>query len=145
MVRFHYLLTSEAEHRNGLQLLAEEAVTTEDKAASIRPRESCRYPTSIGLLSCGLGFAIVAGIGFDCGLRLLEDLGVRRVCNLGFAAFAIIAGVGFDGGGVVWVVAMAAVLRLGCSVIWVACPRDAVVRASGYLLGLILLEHCIGL
>ncbi|KAF6155866.1 hypothetical protein GIB67_039197 [Kingdonia uniflora] len=55
---------------------------------------------------------------------------VYIVGDLGFAAFAIIAGVGFDGSGVVWVVAMAAVLRLGCSVIWVACPRDTVVGAS---------------
>ncbi|KAF6143400.1 hypothetical protein GIB67_029569 [Kingdonia uniflora] len=46
MVCFYYLLTSEAEHRNDLRLLAEEAVTTEDEAASVRPRESCRHPSN---------------------------------------------------------------------------------------------------
>ncbi|KAF6135398.1 hypothetical protein GIB67_027272 [Kingdonia uniflora] len=40
---------------------------------------------------------------------------------------------------------MVAVLWLDYSVIRVACPRDAVVGASGCLLGLILLEHYIGL
>ncbi|KAF6166022.1 hypothetical protein GIB67_012919, partial [Kingdonia uniflora] len=75
---------------------------------------------------------------------------VRIIGDLGFTAFAIIAGfgfdcLGFDGGGVVWVVVMVAVLRLGCSVIRVACPRDAVVGASGCLLGLILREYGIGL
>ncbi|KAF6141903.1 hypothetical protein GIB67_037871 [Kingdonia uniflora] len=54
-------------------------------------------------------------------------------------------GVGFDGGGAVWVVAMAAVLWLSCSVIQVACLRDAIIEALGCLLGLILLEHCIRL
>ncbi|KAF6169562.1 hypothetical protein GIB67_028113 [Kingdonia uniflora] len=92
------------------------------------------------IVSCGLGFTIVAGIGFDCELRLFKDLGVRRWRLVGF-----IAGVGLYGGGVVWVVAMAAVLRLGFSMIRVAYPRDAVIGASGCLLGLILLEHCIGL
>ncbi|KAF6160711.1 hypothetical protein GIB67_026335 [Kingdonia uniflora] len=53
--------------------------------------------------------------------------------------------VGFDGGGVVWVVVIVAVLRLGCSVIRVAYLRDAVVGASGCLLRLIMLEHFIGL
>ncbi|KAF6169083.1 hypothetical protein GIB67_038580 [Kingdonia uniflora] len=46
MTRFHYLLTSEAERRNGFYLLAEEAVVTEDKAAGIRLRESRQYLAS---------------------------------------------------------------------------------------------------
>ncbi|KAF6136548.1 hypothetical protein GIB67_016004 [Kingdonia uniflora] len=46
MVRFHYLLTSEAKRRNGLRLLVEEAVTTKDKAAGNRSRESRRYPAN---------------------------------------------------------------------------------------------------
>ncbi|KAF6148920.1 hypothetical protein GIB67_014291 [Kingdonia uniflora] len=50
-----------------------------------------------------------------------------------------------DGGGIAWVVAMAAVLRLGCSVIRVTCLRDSAVGASGCMLRLILLELCIGL
>ncbi|KAF6135712.1 hypothetical protein GIB67_028283, partial [Kingdonia uniflora] len=41
------------------------------------------------------------------------------------------AGVGFDGGGGVWVVAMAAVLRLGISLIRLICSRDAGVGALG--------------
>ncbi|KAF6159736.1 hypothetical protein GIB67_029994 [Kingdonia uniflora] len=44
MVRFYYLLTSEAERRNGLRLLAEEDVTIEDEAAGVCSRESRRYP-----------------------------------------------------------------------------------------------------
>ncbi|KAF6148580.1 hypothetical protein GIB67_042539 [Kingdonia uniflora] len=42
MVCFHYLLTSE-ERRNGLRLLAEEAITAEDEATGVHPRESHRY------------------------------------------------------------------------------------------------------
>ncbi|KAF6138969.1 hypothetical protein GIB67_010695 [Kingdonia uniflora] len=89
-------------------------------------------------------------------LASVETLGFR-VCDrgvilglvvIGFLLIygvVIVAGVGFDGGGVVWIVAMAAVLQFGCSVIQVACPRDAFVGASVCLLGLILLEHCIWL
>ncbi|KAF6177130.1 hypothetical protein GIB67_005118 [Kingdonia uniflora] len=46
MVRFHYQLTSEAGSQNRLRLLAKEAVTTEDEAAGVYPRESRRYPAS---------------------------------------------------------------------------------------------------
>ncbi|KAF6147897.1 hypothetical protein GIB67_014477 [Kingdonia uniflora] len=42
MVRFHYMLMSEAERQNGLQFLVEKAVTIEDEAACVRPRESRR-------------------------------------------------------------------------------------------------------
>ncbi|KAF6149763.1 hypothetical protein GIB67_017496 [Kingdonia uniflora] len=42
MVRFHYLLTSEAERCYGLRLLAKEAITTEDEVAGVRLRESRR-------------------------------------------------------------------------------------------------------
>ncbi|KAF6137379.1 hypothetical protein GIB67_036416, partial [Kingdonia uniflora] len=46
MVRFYYLLTSEAVRCNSLWLLTEVAVTTEDEVAGIRPRESRYYPTN---------------------------------------------------------------------------------------------------
>ncbi|KAF6135397.1 hypothetical protein GIB67_027271 [Kingdonia uniflora] len=68
----------------------------------------------VGLLSCGLGFAIIVGVLLIYGV-------------------VTVAGVGFAGGGIAWVVAMAAVLRLGCSVIRVACLQDAVAGASGHM------------
>ncbi|KAF6170853.1 hypothetical protein GIB67_015805 [Kingdonia uniflora] len=55
MTQFHYLLTSEVDRRNGLCLLAEEAITTEDKAARVRPRESRWYPASELCSSSGNG------------------------------------------------------------------------------------------
>ncbi|KAF6136926.1 hypothetical protein GIB67_025760 [Kingdonia uniflora] len=50
MVDFHYLLTSETEHRSGLRLLAEEVVIIEDEVGGIRPRESRRYPANEWIL-----------------------------------------------------------------------------------------------
>ncbi|KAF6168304.1 hypothetical protein GIB67_018144 [Kingdonia uniflora] len=46
MVRFHYLLTSEAKCQNRLRLLAEEAVTTKNEAADVRLRESHWNPAT---------------------------------------------------------------------------------------------------
>ncbi|KAF6143244.1 hypothetical protein GIB67_039027 [Kingdonia uniflora] len=94
------------------------------------------------LISLWFGVVPVAIIGrFGCSEVVFDWVYRWR----GAMRVAMVAGVRFNGGGIVWVVAMAAVLRLGCSVIWVACPRDAIVGASGCLLGLILLEHCIGI
>ncbi|KAF6141399.1 hypothetical protein GIB67_021215 [Kingdonia uniflora] len=65
MVQLHYLLTSEAERRNRLYLLAEEAITTEDEVAGVRPRESRRYPTSEWVLSKRDNFAMEV-VSFPC-------------------------------------------------------------------------------
>ncbi|KAF6137502.1 hypothetical protein GIB67_031781 [Kingdonia uniflora] len=51
MAQFRYLLTFKVEYRNGLRLLAEAAITTKDKAAGARSRESRRYPASEWVLS----------------------------------------------------------------------------------------------
>ncbi|KAF6137226.1 hypothetical protein GIB67_030990 [Kingdonia uniflora] len=51
MVRFHYMVTSGEGRRDGLRLLAEDAVTTADEAAGVHPRKSHRYPAVEGRLN----------------------------------------------------------------------------------------------
>ncbi|KAF6146287.1 hypothetical protein GIB67_008171 [Kingdonia uniflora] len=72
--------------------------------------------------------------GLECWNVLIiyrYDLNDKEITSIQIKLLKPSLGVGFDGGGVVWVVAMAVVLQLGCSVIRVACPRDSVVGASG--------------
>ncbi|KAF6170655.1 hypothetical protein GIB67_015607, partial [Kingdonia uniflora] len=78
MARFHYLLTSKAEYRNGIRLLIEDAIIIEDETAGIHPRGSRRYPASEWVISKRLPYDAVL-LEWPLNLTGLDEEGDRKL------------------------------------------------------------------